>query len=106
MPSASIGPIGVTLLAVLGLILAAGWAWRDAWPALGERPHSAVRIYAAWTAAAALWAAAHALLFGVGVPLIYRRRPLYLGIAAIFGLLALLAAITAGALYAAAANGR
>lgn len=97
--------IALAMAGVIICLLGACRAWSAAWPALGERPYSAERVTAARCVALACWGAAHAILFAIIVPLIYRRRALYVSVAGACGLAATLAAIAGLALFAAAATG-
>lgn len=80
-------------------VVAAGCAWARATPALGERALPVVQVWAARCTAASLWGAGQAVLLGVALPAIYRPRPIYAGLAALSGLVATLAAVSAGALW-------
>lgn len=81
------------------LVVAACVAWARATPALGERALPAVKIWTARCAAASLWMAAQAVLMGVALPAIYRPRPAYTGLTALASLIAVLAAVSAAALW-------
>lgn len=80
-------------------VVAAGCAWARSTPSLGERALPPVEVWTARCTAGALWAAGQAVLLGVALPAIYRPRPTYAGLAAFSGLIATLAAVSAGALW-------
>lgn len=84
------------------LVVAACLAWSHTTPALGERALTPVKIWTARCTAASLWMAGQALLLGVALPAIYRPRPAYLGLTALALLVAMIAAVTAAALWFAA----
>ena len=94
----------VTLAVAAACVATACWAWSRSIPALGERPYGSSRIGGARFGALAIWATGQALLLGIAVPMIYRKRPSYLAMAGVLGLVATLAAITAGALLAASSS--
>ena len=88
--------LGIVLATTMGV--GACWLWAYAQPNFGQRPFESARVWCARCAAITAWFAAHALLAGWTLPLIYRRRPVYIG-AAVCGVgVSVLGAVSAGAL--------
>jgi hypothetical protein len=89
---------GAVAIATL-LVVMACVAWSRATPALGERALPGVKVWMARCAAASLWMAAQALLMGVALPALYQPRAAYAGLTAFTGLMAVLAGVSAAALW-------
>ena len=89
---------GAVAIATL-LVVCACLAWAKSSPALGERALPAVKIWTARCVAASLWMAAQAVLLGVALPAIYRPRPAYAGLTAMAALLAVVAGVSAVAMW-------